>query len=83
MNGYQGCISEYFNIWNKFGVEPKVGQKKQCPDKPLFFQNLGKKHRNRGLERIWKRFGTSKYLVIWTFEQIDELQQAATVTYVG
>ncbi len=64
------------DVWNEFGVEPKFGQNKPCSDKPLFFHNLGKKHRNRGFKWIWNRFGASKYLVIWTFEEIDELQQA-------
>ena len=79
MNVYQGCILGYLEIWNEFGVEPKFRQNKLCPVKPLFFQNLGKNHGNRGLDQIWKQFGTSKYLVIWTFEQIHELRQAAIV----
>ena len=38
-----------------------------------FFSKIWQKnHRFQDLEEIWWRFGTSKYLVIWTFEQLDE-----------
>ena len=37
---------------------------------------LQKNHRIRDLEEIWRRFERTKYLVIWIFEQIDDLRQA-------
>ncbi len=44
-----------------------------------FFQIFlfGRKNHTFGyLEGIWRQFGRTKYLVIWLFEQIDELRQA-------
>ncbi len=66
-------IFGYLEIWNEFGVEPKFGQNKPCPEKPVFFQNFGKKtHKSMfgtDLEAIW-RFQIFGYLDIWTDRQI-------------
>ena len=35
------------------------------------------------LKGIWRRFGTSTYLDIWTFEQIDELRQSPIRYVIG
>lgn len=80
MNGYQGCIFEYLNIWIKFGAEPQFGQNKPCLDKPLFFQNLGKNTEIEvwmDLEAIWC-FQIFGYLGIWTERTIMAATQLKT-----
>ncbi len=62
------------------GVERKFGEKIACPAMATFFQIflcLEEKITHFGyLEGIWRRFGRTRYLVIWLFEQIDKLQRA-------
>ena len=64
-------------LFGEIGVEQWFGQKNSLLGYGNFSSKWWQKnHRIRDLEEIWRRFGTSKYLVIWTFEQIDKLWQA-------
>ena len=72
LSNIRTCM-QYIGYLVDDGVEMKFGQETMCLDKATFVQ---KNHRLWYLEKIWLRFGTPKYLDIWTFEQIDELWQS-------
>ena len=67
-------------IFGEIKVEKRFRQRTAMTDMSTFcpiFSVFGRKNRRlRHLAEIWQRFGVSKYLVIWTFEQINELWQA-------
>jgi hypothetical protein len=82
------CRDRSHNVWTcmqyvwivgsfvEFRVEMKFGQKNSLSGHVDFFPKFWQKITDWDLEGILRRFGTSKYLVIWTYEQIYKLRQS-------